>query len=85
MVTKQRNLCWLLVLLTVSENIFAAQAQDSFHPKASVTRFDTYRMGYGGGVLTIYGHDFAADGFSQFDPTLGNKVTNISTLTKERS
>ena len=30
-----------------------------------------------GGVLAIWGKDFAADNFNQFDPMLGNKVCLI--------
>ena len=31
-----------------------------------------------GGVITIWGKDFAADNFNQFEPDLGNKVMNSS-------
>ena len=35
-----------------------------------------------GGVITIWGKDFAADNFNQFEPDLGNKVINSSILDK---
>ena len=39
-----------------------------------VTSIEPYRIGYGGGTIHIHGEGFATDGFSQFDPTKGNKV-----------
>ena len=33
-----------------------------------------------GGVLAIWGKDFAADNFNQFDPMLGNKVCLIISI-----
>ena len=30
----------------------------------------------GGSVISVFGKDFAADTFNQFDPELGNKVKN---------
>ena len=37
-----------------------------------------------GGVITIWGKDFAADNFNQFEPDLGNKVMN-SSATREKN
>ena len=39
-----------------------------------VTSIEPYRIGYGGGTIHIHGEGFATDGFSQFDPSKGNKV-----------
>ena len=39
-----------------------------------VTSISPDRIGYGGGTINIHGEGFATDGFSQFDPTKGNKV-----------
>ena len=39
-----------------------------------VTSISPDRIGYGGGTISIHGEGFATDGFSQFDPTKGNKV-----------
>ena len=39
-----------------------------------VTSISPDRIGYGGGTISINGEGFATDGFSQFDPTKGNKV-----------
>ena len=39
-----------------------------------VTSISPERIGYGGGTINIHGEGFATDGFSQFDPTKGNKV-----------
>ena len=44
---------------------------------ATVTRLNTDRIGWGGGTIVIEGDGFATDGFSQFDPSKGNKVTPI--------
>ena len=44
---------------------------------ATVTRLNTDRIGWGGGTIVIEGDGFATDGFSQFDPSKGNKVINI--------
>lgn len=39
-----------------------------------VTSINVNRIGRGGGTIVIEGEGFATDGFSQFDPTKGNKV-----------
>ena len=38
------------------------------------TSLNNDRIGNGGAVITVYGKDFAADTFNQFDPNIGNKV-----------
>ena len=35
------------------------------------------QIGNGGGAVTILGDGFAADGFSQFDASKGNKVKGV--------
>ena len=62
---------WILLLF---ENIFA---EDEFHPDAQVWSISPYIISEMGGVLTIWGKNFAADNFNQFDPMLGNKVISI--------
>ena len=44
-----------------------------------VTRLQSDRIGYGGGTIVIEGDVFATDGFSQFDPSKGNKVIHFKT------
>ena len=44
------------------------------HGSTIVTSIEPDRIGYGGGTINIHGEGFATDGFSQFDPTKGNKV-----------
>ena len=41
---------------------------------ARVTSIDPRTIGEGGGTIVIHGDGFATDGFSQFDPSKGNKV-----------
>ena len=41
---------------------------------AIVTSIDPTNIGEGGGTIVIHGEGFATDGFSQFDPSKGNKV-----------
>ena len=59
-------------------SIFISKAvsddEDEFHPSAEVHSLDNDRIGNGGAVITVYGKDFAADTFNQFDPNIGNKV-----------
>ena len=49
-------------------------AQEVFHPTAETHSITPHQISKKGGVITIYGKDFAADNFNQFDPNLGNKV-----------
>ena len=44
---------------------------------ASVTSIDPRDIGEGGGTIVIHGDGFATDGFSQFDPSKGNKVKRV--------
>jgi hypothetical protein len=46
-----------------------------------VTSISPDRIGYGGGTINIHGEGFATDGFSQFDPTKGNKVIFANSYT----
>ena len=50
------------------------KGQDQVHPRARISRIPQNRVSNGGGVITIYGRDFAADNFNQFEPDLGNRV-----------
>ena len=61
----------LIWTLLIFENILA---NDEFHPTAAVWNLSPHVISEMGGVLTIWGKDFAADNFNQFDPMLGNKV-----------
>ena len=61
----------LIWTLLIFENILAT---DEFHPTAAVWNLSPHVISEMGGVLTIWGKDFAADNFNQFDPMLGNKV-----------
>ena len=48
---------------------------DEVHPEARVTNVPQNKVSNGGGVITVYGHHFAADNFNQFEPDLGNRVS----------
>ena len=50
-------------------------AEDEFHPSANVWSISPNIISEMGGVITIWGKNFAADNFNQFDPMLGNKVS----------
>ena len=39
-----------------------------------MTSISPNSIGEGGGTIVIHGEGFATDGFSQFDPSKGNKV-----------
>ena len=47
-----------------------------------VSSIDPRHIGEGGGTIVIHGEGFATDGFSQFDPSKGNKVRGRNGLIK---
>ena len=65
-----------LLILSIFISKVVSDDEDEFHPKAEVHSLDNDRVGNGGAVITIHGRDFAEDTFNQFDPNIGNKVSN---------
>ena len=74
---------WLLSLLGLTKLIVAEE--DVFHPTAQVWTVVPNQISTMGGVITIYGKDFAADNFNQFEPDLGNKVSRNSSIERSSS
>ena len=59
-------------------SLFAVQCEDEVHPNARISWMPRREVSQGGGVLTIFGSNFAADNFNQFEPDLGNRVSEKS-------
>lgn len=66
-----------LLLLAILAKIKANEDEEAFHTSAKITGVDVDRISQNGGVITIYGHNFAknfigSDGHP--DDNIGNKV-----------
>ena len=68
-----------LLLLAILAKIKANKdEEEAFHPTAKIRSVDVNKISQNGGVITIYGHDFAknfigADGHP--DDNIGNRVS----------
>ena len=69
---KTKEIFLLYLLIIIQKNL--VKAEDVFHPKAQVWSITPHIISDMGGVITIYGRDFAADSFTFNDPDIGNKV-----------
>ena len=47
-----------------------------------VSKVSPTQIGLGGGAVTIEGAGFSEDVFNQFDPVLGNKVSQLNNVLK---
>ena len=65
----------IIILSILSKGLVAEDEEDVFHPSAKVWTITPDRISTEGGVITIYGRDFAQNNFNQFEPDLGNKVS----------
>ena len=63
--------------------IYPVNCEDEVHPNARISWLPRREVSQGGGVITIFGNNFAADNFNQFEPDLGNRVSEISYMKTE--
>ena len=75
----KETLFHILLNLLVIQSSFVF-SEDVFHPTAQVWSLTPHIISQEGGVVTIYGKDFAADTFTFNDPNIGNKVLILSFL-----
>ena len=68
----------IIYLIWILLEIDKAKSEDIFHPTARVHDMSPNDISNMGGVITVYGKNFAKDNFNQFDANLGNRVIILS-------
>ena len=70
----------IIFLIWILLEIDKAKSDDIFHPTARVHNISPNDISNMGGVITVYGENFAKDNFNQFDANLGNRVIIVEAV-----
>ena len=70
----------IIYLIWILLEIDKAKSEDIFHPTARVHDLSPKDISNMGGVITVYGKNFAKDNFNQFDANLGNRVIIVEVI-----
>ena len=70
----------IIFLIWILFEIDKARSEDIFHPTARVHDISPNDISNMGGVITVYGKNFAKDNFNQFDANLGNRVIIVEAV-----
>ena len=70
----------IIYLIWILLEIDKAKSEDIFHPTARVHDLTPNDISNMGGVITVYGENFAQDNFNQFDANLGNRVSIVEAV-----
>ena len=70
----------IIYLILILLEIDKAKSEDIFHPTARVQNISPNDISNMGGVITVYGENFAKDNFNQFDANLGNRVNIVEAV-----